>query len=71
MNPILIATIVVSAIGLIAGLGLYAVVGVAVLTVILGLIAIFSGKKAPALVRAISFFLTWAFPCRMASEETN
>ena len=47
--------------GIIAGLGLYAVVGVAVLTVILGLIAIFSGKKAPGLVRAISFFLTWAF----------
>ena len=50
-----------SLIGIVAGLALYAVVGVAVLTVILGLIAIFSGKKAPGLVRAISFFLTWGF----------
>ena len=50
-----------SLIGIFAGLILYAVIAVVLLCVVLGIIAIFSGKKAPGLVRAISFLLTWAF----------
>ena len=50
-----------SLLGLVAGISLYAIVAVVLLTVILGLIAIFSGKKAPGLARAICFFMFWGF----------
>ena len=50
-----------SVVGLFTGLSFYAVLVVVALSVILGIIAISSAKKAPALVRTMSFFLMWAF----------
>lgn len=50
-----------SIIGMVTGLSLYGLVAVVAVSVILGIIAIFSAKKAPCLVRTMSFLLMWAF----------
>ncbi|MBO7298024.1 MAG: hypothetical protein J6U60_03140 [Clostridia bacterium] len=47
--------------GKFVGVSLYAFVGLLVLSVVFGVIAIFNGKKAPALLRVCSFFFTLGF----------
>ena len=52
---------------LLAGVAIYVIALVAALNVILGLIALFSGKKAPGLARAMAFISTWGFAIYAAS----
>lgn len=50
-----------SMVGKVAGLALYGTVAFLALAVVLGVIAVFCSKKAPAFLRATAFFLTSAF----------